>query len=193
MDADRFDAMARALLSETSRRRTLGSLLGGTLAALGLTHSHETRARSRRCKPECGECETCKKGECKRKNGQKVCKKGKCRPKADGTACSGGRVCQAGTCGCASGREFCGLSCGCCVPNAPVSGALPSRHRCSASSECCDGGACCNFDPPGNSREGPQCLDLRSHTSACGTTCENVVNCFNIPGTECVNGQCVVV
>ena len=54
MDADRFDAMAKTLISETSRRRTLGSLLGASLAALGLTHPRETRAKSGRCKPKCG-------------------------------------------------------------------------------------------------------------------------------------------
>ena len=35
MDAQRFDAIAKALTSETSRRRTLGGLLGGTLGLLG--------------------------------------------------------------------------------------------------------------------------------------------------------------
>src|SRR5687768_10171670 len=35
MDAKRFDALARALTSETTRRRTLGGLLGGTLGLLG--------------------------------------------------------------------------------------------------------------------------------------------------------------
>ena len=191
MDADRFDALARSLTATGSRRRAL-TALGGSLGLLGLTHPNGvTAAKSGKCKPACGECEKCKKGDCDKKDGKKHCHKGKCKPKPDGTACSGGRACQAGSCVCPSGREFCGLGCGCCVPNAPISGALPGRHTCSASSECCGGGTCCNFDDPNVPREGPRCYDLRRHTSACGTTCETVDNCFGKGSEQCVNGVCV--
>jgi hypothetical protein len=191
MDADRFDALARSLTATGSRRRAL-TALGGSLGLLGMALPNEaTAAKTGKCKPKCGECEKCKKGDCKRKNGKKRCKKGKCQP-LTGPACSGGRVCQAGACVCAGAREFCGLDCGCCVPNAPVSGALPGRHTCTASSECCGGGTCCNFDDPNDPREGPRCYDLSSHTSACGTICQNVDNCFGYdPERQCVNGLCV--
>jgi hypothetical protein len=190
MDADRFDALARSLTVAGSRRRAL-TALSGSLGLLGFARPDEaTAAKSGRCKPTCGECEKCKRGDCKRKHGERHCKKGRCKPKLDGTACSGGRVCQAGSCVCTGGREFCGLDCGCCVPNAPIANAIPGRHVCTASSECCDGGTCCNFDDPNNPREGPRCFDLSSHTSACGTTCANIVNCFNT-NQQCVNGQCV--
>jgi hypothetical protein len=36
MDVDRFDAIAKAFISTIDRRRSVGSLLGGTLALLGL-------------------------------------------------------------------------------------------------------------------------------------------------------------
>ena len=51
MDAKRFDTIAKALISETNRRRTLGGLLGGAFAALGLSGADETdAAKSGKCK-----------------------------------------------------------------------------------------------------------------------------------------------
>jgi hypothetical protein len=63
-----------------------------------------------------------------------------------------------------------------------------SAGSCNASSECCDGGTCCTFNDVG----GPEsiCIDLLTHTTACGLTCETVVNCFN-SDQICVNGVCV--
>jgi hypothetical protein len=34
------------------------------------------------------------------------------------------------------------------------------------------------------------CYDLLSHTTACGLSCETIVNCLNTD-QQCVNGQCV--
>jgi hypothetical protein len=100
MDADRFDAIAKFLIAATSRRRTLGGLLGGTLGLLSLTEREDAWAKSGKCKPKCDECEKCKKGDCDRKNGKKKCKKGKCQPKPAGTPCTAfpGGACQDGTC-----------------------------------------------------------------------------------------------
>src|SRR5918995_179466 len=103
MDAKRFDTIAKALISETNRRRTLGGLLGGALAALGLSGADETdAAKSGKCKKECGLCESCKRGKCRKTaRGKKVCKKGKCKPKENGEQCAGaGGTCQSGTCVC---------------------------------------------------------------------------------------------
>lgn len=96
MEARRLDAVAKALIAATSRRRTLGGLLGGSLGLLYLTYPHATEA-GRKCKPKCSECNTCKKGPCHNTKHGKVCKNGKCKAKADGIACSTG-TCQAGVC-----------------------------------------------------------------------------------------------
>ena len=114
MDAKRFDMIAKALISETNRRRTLGGLLGGALAALGLSSAEEAdAAKSGKCKKECGLCESCKRGKCRKTaRGKKVCKKGKCKPKENGEQCAGaGGTCQSGTCVCSDGAANCGATC----------------------------------------------------------------------------------
>ena len=93
MDADRFDTLARSLTAVGSRRRTLAAL-----GLLGLADPDEAAAaKTGKCKPTCGECEKCKKGDCDKKDGKKVCKKGKCQAKANGTPCSAG-TCQGRRC-----------------------------------------------------------------------------------------------
>src|SRR5215213_1982299 len=139
MDADRFDTLVQQLGLLGTRRRTLGALLGGALTLRGLAVPGDVAARSGKCRSACDECETCKKGKCKKQNGKTHCKRGTCKPKPDGTACSSGRVCQGGSCVCVSGTEFCGPGCGCCVTITPVSGG-PRGRQCTASSECCGGG-----------------------------------------------------
>jgi hypothetical protein len=98
MDSDRFDALTRSLSAGGSRRHALGAALGGMAGAFGLA---EVRAaKSGKCKPKCGECERCKKGDCDTKNGKKRCKKGKCKLKPTGAPCTAfpGGACQNGTC-----------------------------------------------------------------------------------------------
>lgn len=98
MDRTRLDALVKTLIAETSRRRTLRGLVGGTLGILGLSLPDEAAAAAK-CKPTCDECATCKKGKCRKtRSGKKKCKKGKCRPKANGTTCSRGE-CHSGRCG----------------------------------------------------------------------------------------------
>ena len=93
MDPDRFDALSRPLIATGSRRRAVAAV-GGALGLLGLAHPDEaTAAKSGKCKPKCGACEKCKRGDCDRKDGRKRCKKGKCQPKADGAACAERRCC----------------------------------------------------------------------------------------------------
>lgn len=73
-----------------------------------------------------------------------------------------------------------------CVPITPPFS--ESAGSCGSSNDCCEGGTCCTFNDVG----GPEskCFDLLTHTTACGLTCETVVNCFN-SGQICVNGVCV--
>ena len=98
MAADRFDALSRVLSVAGSRRGTLTAALSGALGLLRLAHLHDAAAAtSGKCKPTCGECEKCKKGDCDKKDGKKVCKKGKCQAKANGTPCSAG-TCQGRRC-----------------------------------------------------------------------------------------------
>jgi hypothetical protein len=89
MDGIRFDTLARSLAVGASRRRTLGGLLVGALAAVGLAGPEVAyTAKSGKCKEDCGVCEKCKKGKCKVKdNGKRKCKPGKCKPRAIGTTC----------------------------------------------------------------------------------------------------------
>lgn len=99
MNAIRFDALTHVLTASASRRRTLGGLLGGALVALGLTNADDAAAaKTGRCKQECGECEFCQTGTCKKRNGKKRCKRGVCKPKANSTSCSVGGVCYNGNC-----------------------------------------------------------------------------------------------
>ena len=102
MDGNRFDAIAKTLIAATSRRRTLGGLLGGTLGLLGLADPEEAwSAKSGRCKPKCDKCERCEKGKCRRtKSGKKRCKKGKCVLQPGAPRCGAGEVRNPDTCGC---------------------------------------------------------------------------------------------
>ena len=74
MDPNRFDAITKAPVSQTNRRRTLSLVLGGALGLLGWAESEA--GKSGKCKPACHECQYCKKGTCKKKNGKKTCKPG---------------------------------------------------------------------------------------------------------------------
>jgi hypothetical protein len=105
MDADRFDAVVQWAGAASSRRGTLGVLLAGALGLFGQMAPDAAWAKSGKCKPACGACQSCKKGRCRKRHGRKrrKCKKGACQPVADGTACAGGRVCQGGQCACLKG------------------------------------------------------------------------------------------
>ena len=112
MDSARFDALARSLTAAGSRRRALTAVLTGGLSLLGLAQPDDAAAaKSGKCKPKCGECERCKKGDCEKKNRKKRCQKGKCKPKANGTLCSNERACQNGACVCPGGLTDCGGAC----------------------------------------------------------------------------------
>jgi hypothetical protein len=99
VDETRFDAIAKTLGTQTTRRLTFSAFIGGALGFLGASDA------SGACDRDCGECHTCKKGRCKTKNGKKKCKKGKCEKRTDGTACSipTGGTCENGSCRCLNG------------------------------------------------------------------------------------------
>lgn len=129
MDEARFDDIAKALSAQTTRRLTFRALLGGMLGVLGFAEAGETRSGA--CKPDCDECNTCKKGKCTKKNGKKRCEKGKCERKADGAACTipTSGSCQNGVCTCLGGSV---LTNGQCLTPCPL-----GQQRDPASSVCC--------------------------------------------------------
>ena len=161
MDPNRFDSLARSL-TEARSRRALTAALAGFLGLLGLAAPDDAAAaKSGKCKPKCGECEKCNKGDCKRKNGTKRCKKGKCKARDNGTACSSGRTCQNGTCVCPPDKPaFCTSQnvCGQCCDNLPCCGKTacgPQEPICLANLTCgCEdgrplcGNRCC-IEPQG--------------------------------------------
>jgi hypothetical protein len=120
MDSNRFDAIAKSLITEMSRRRTLGGLVGGTLGVLGLGGADEIQsAKSGKCKQTCGLCEDCAKGKCrKKKSGKKVCKAGQCQPRRDLEDCPAGQVRNP-------------LTCGCCQTNGQICTATDNNNCCS--------------------------------------------------------------
>jgi hypothetical protein len=193
MDGKQFDILARSLVRETNRRRTMLVALGGALTlGRALNLDDVDAAHSNKCRPACADCQFCKVGRCRKKrNGDRSCKLGKCKVKADGAPCAlTGGFCQAGTCTCGAGTEACGgacvatcpaaapvrvpATCSCCqiplvnCPN-PTMGPLPSPICCS--------GVCNPFVPP---------VGLCAFGGA-GTPCIAGANCTS---GSCTNGVC---
>jgi len=111
MDANQFDAIARALVVQASRRRTLALVFGGALGLLGWAEIEASK--SRKCKPACNECQYCQKGTCTKKNGKKTCKAGKCKPQGEGNSCTAptGGTCKSGVCTCPAALNNCDGAC----------------------------------------------------------------------------------
>ena len=199
MDAKRFDTIAKAFISETSRRRTLGGLLGGALGALGLAGLDDVdAAKSGKCKEACGICEFCQKGKCKQKNGKKRCKAGKCQPKPNETPCGfpGNGGCTDGECVCQAGTEECGAvcrplcapniqarnpnTCNCCfVNNFPCTNTTPEGARAPQANATCCSNVCL---PVGASDTGGICSP-----GGTGAPCNVDANCTS---NDCDNGIC---
>jgi hypothetical protein len=99
MDADRFDALIRALPNGSSRRRALGTALGGFLGFLGLAGEE---ARGADAAKKCKKLKGKKKKKCLKKAKGKTpeCRKdADCRDQIE--SCQGGRcqrVCPNGAC-----------------------------------------------------------------------------------------------
>ena len=200
MDAKRFDTITKTLISETSRRRAVGGLLGGALGALGLAGLDDAAAaKSGKCKKACGICEFCQKGKCKKtKSGKKRCKAGKCQPKADGTRCASpaNGACTDGACVCRAGTEECNgvcvplcapnvqarnpNTCTCCfVANIPCTNTTPQGARVPQANASCCSNVCF---PVGASGTGGICFPGGN-----GTACNVDANCAS---GDCDNGLC---
>ena len=189
MDAKRFDTIAKALICETNRRRTLSGLLGAALGCLGFadveakkskknnTGGQGAGAEGGNCKPACGTCEQCRKGKChKTGSGKKKCKKGTCKP-LTGTTCTtttgGTGTCQAGSCvsggggGCTGGSTSCGGVCTDLQTDEANCGTCGTA--CGAGQTCCDG----------------VCTNLQTDEASCGSC---GFTCFL--GQTCCSGAC---
>jgi hypothetical protein len=192
MDANRFDTIAKALRSETSRRRTLGGLLGGSLGLLGLVRPDASWALDKRfdrdCKKQCDQCEKCEKGKCSTRNGKKRCDDGKCKPRANGVACAActGRTCTNGTC--QRGR---------CVASAPPPPYCTGKNFCPTSGPTpfCNataGNACiCAVTVSGapfcaNANEEIETVASCNTCTATGRTCLNTSACGVAGEVSCV-------
>jgi hypothetical protein len=170
MDAKRFDAVTKSLISETNRRQALSGLLAGGLRLFAPTESDEAVAKTGKCKPKCGECHTCKGGRCKKSNrGKKRCKHGTCQPKPAGTPCAaptGGATCQQGVCTCPGSATACGGVC---------QDLTSDTNNCgSCGMNCPTGQTCCNGT----------CVDLATNGANCGA-------CGHACATNlCLHGAC---
>lgn len=213
MENTRFDAMAKTLGSLTTRRLTLGALLGGALGRLGLADANARK--SGKCKPRCAECEKCDKGSCRRKNGKKRCHKGKCKPKPAGTPCTtfAGGACQNGTClnlqadeaNCGSLGTACEptqvCQAGSCFPKSTCPATLtvfcPTAFGTSCGSSCW-----CNQSSEGNivcvNLAGSFCAPPGGTATPCttsatcppGSACVDTSGCCGVPGTRTCVPQC---
>jgi hypothetical protein len=202
MDSRRFDALVRSFGEVRSRRgvvRFLGGLGAGLVARLP---TEPLTAKSRGCRPPCGECQECHKGKCFKHHGRKGCKAGTCKPKANGIRCSNGGTCEAGVC----------VSFGGCPPACPTCTACPSPaalceaqpngqpgHQCEKPKVCCNG-ACC--DPIHECNDAGRCAtcaevcpkgcELCLSTSEGRTFC-STADCAHCTGTPCkISSDCGV-
>lgn len=134
MDESRIDALARTLVAPASRRRTLGGVLLGALATLGLAQPDEVAAgKTGQCKKDCGSCGRCQKGACSRNhNGKRRCKNGKCVARAVGASCVNDSN-VTGTC--QSDKRCCRVTGTFCADACPV-GTNTAPFSCSP---CCSG------------------------------------------------------
>ena len=85
MDAERFDAISRALGTQSRRRGMLRVAAGGALGALGLSRLTDS-ALAKKCD---------KDNDC---DGKDVCKNGKCVECKNDDDCKSGEFCDDNTC-----------------------------------------------------------------------------------------------
>jgi hypothetical protein len=198
MDAQRFDALTRALANRGSRRR----FLSGLAAVVGIGGvGHGDAASCRSAGGICREHANCCSGVCFPPNrfGRKVCAKGLGEPATSGTECGSGIVADGVCCdeACGGQCEACNLSgaAGYCTPvsGAPVGG----RAACGGSGDCagfCDGanGATCTYPDAsvicGDAVCDDQSGQATSHVcDGAGSCVENVTSCglFLCGGSAC--------
>ena len=165
-------------------RGGIGAIVAATTVAIGLSNGDIAQAKSGKCKPKCGECEKCDKGDCKKKNGKKVCEKGKCKP-LTGARCSVG-TCQNGKCVAPAGgggqvvcpgKVQCEGGCcdQCCLPLAVEGG-----FQCATAAD-----QCCSVENGGSYCSPPQ-------TKCCPITVQEPFGSCCRPSQACcaVDGNC---
>ena len=178
MDAQRFDALARAMASGSTRRQTLrlagGGLAGALLAAVGLAEA----AAQDLCKPPGARCRRggdCCSGLCRKRKGAT---RGRCRDCPSGTKpCAGscipaGDCCTAADCTALSGQTCQGGVCAC----------PPGTAACAGT--CCAG--CCDVERLG----GTMCVPGTA-PAACGTGGQVCQACPRETRHACTAGVCV--
>ena len=194
MDNSRFDALARAMASGTSRRAIFSLSFG---AGLAVSLWEPARGKGRLCRIGCGNCQQCVKQKCRKRRKHSLCGKRICAPLDDGTACPGG-ACRDGACvpaggspppvggappsheQCNSGQMSCAGDCVDLTRDEVNCGAC--GHSCDADAECQDGVCVCN---PGTTDCGDECANLLTdphHCGECGFACAT--------GQACVHGTC---
>lgn len=150
MDADRFDTVARLIVSRRSGLALATGLLLGVASAPEARGKHKRKHRKRKTCP----------------SGQKRCGT-VCIPTTGccGDAeCTNGRVCQGGTCGCASGTTTCPDRCCQAAPGFV------------ARSVACGAGSCsCDYQIADNPGKCP---------AGCVTSCGVTTDCAT-PGKMC--------
>ena len=196
MDPDRFDTVTRFLTRAGSRRRAIAVALSAALGLGAIARPEDApAAKSGKCKPKCGECERCKRGDCDKRDGKTRCQKGKCKAKGDGTPCGAG-TCQGGRCvatpvcsgqpnGTACGERAAGDPLRCCdgVCPAPTCRArgtacAPGETRTDCAFACCSLGVTCIND------------DCRCGGAASGKVCGSDIDCGSDGACIC-NACCV--
>ncbi len=175
MDSERFDSLTRAL---TSRRTTLGGLLGGGLAVLlGLGAPNEVTAHDPL--PACEKLLSAKnRRACRRRARAHIRQRHTCRPQTTAATCAGrcgiyrNNCRKAVTCPCAAGWE-CLSNRSCerlCTPPAPPcpTGCGCSRDTIEGGNHCVPTGRDCVADTPQECTSTMQC-PLGQHCQP--TTC----------------------
>jgi hypothetical protein len=158
MDADRFDALSRSLMTAGTRRRALVALSGVLGLVLGMASPLGAPAKKR--------CPPCKK--------RKI---GKCKKKLpDGTGCSGG-TCLGGSCVAATGGN------GCSDGHKPCGPACILAGQCCTSTDCPTGTTCCNHLCTDTTTDPRHCGDCTTICSV-GTTCA-CGRCCTARGDDC--------
>jgi hypothetical protein len=187
MDPSRFDDLVRALNRPASRRRTLGVLLGSTLAGLGLgadgakrKHRQHRDAKRRRVQASARKCSPTKTSNsacaqfCAETFGANTPEAGQCT--SDAAKCQG--LCYG--CGPASNgtQKLCGTVCT----------TLGTNSDCNACNDACTGGKTCYQRSCCTPKTCVQGTDCGSISDGCGGT----LNCGTCPqvGQPCTNNVC---
>jgi len=220
MDADRFDALSRALTTAPSRRTTLGALLGALLGSVLPGLSPDTRAAARKRNGRDVHAAACVEPGAKRCRKDSDCcatrckkKKRKCLPCPTGTSyCASQNACVPGPCvTCPQGTADCDGN-GSCATNTTNS----DEHCGSCNNPCGAGKSCVNSVCTDSGTCDPACIGDKvcngtfctcpANTVQCefrGNLCTtdantdstrcglNCVDCATIEaGYRCCSGQC---